>query len=554
MRAKWWAVALLGLGTVVGLTPCAVAQNVSRPAGSVPGPALPPAPPPLPQTPRPTPPARSTTFAELASPPVTPAQGSEPAATLDVPLPGTPVGSSGGTALPAPKPAGRTPAADDGASGDKATTGDKKDDAGKAADAGKGLTDSLHTDDNYGFKALFDSLHRPGKKSSWYEKMSIRGYTQFRFGRTIDEDEFFAEPNLLGDRSINGRAENFSIRRARLILSGDISDHLFLYFQPDFASVPTSTSNSTFFAQLRDLYGDVYLTTDKVHRLRVGLSKVPYGWENMQSSQNRVPLDRTDPINTGVSPNERDLGVFYYWTPEDKQRLLRDLVDGGLKGSGNYGILGLGVYNGQGGSQIERNLNLHTVARVTWPWRLPDGQVVEASLQGYTGKYVVSGTDIRPLGVGDAITPEGTGDRGFTDQRVAGSFVWYPQPLGFQAEWNVGAGPGLNDAQTAVELRSLHGGYLMAMYKYDTPCHGIFTPYARWQYYKGGYRSIANAPYGTHEQWDLGVEWQIRREMELAVEYSLVDGVNLIANDDEGARSYRNFKGSLIRLQFQINY
>ena len=186
----------------------------------------------------------------------------------------------------------------------------------------------------------------------------------------------------------------------------------------------------------------------------------------MQSSQNRVPLDRTDPINTGVAPGERDLGVFYYWTPVEKQQLLKELVDGGLKGTGNYGIFGIGVYNGQGGSQIEKNLNLHAVARFTWPIQLADGQVVEASIAGLTGDFVVSGAEIRPLGVGDLIVPKGTGGaRGFLDQRLGGTFVWYPQPFGFQAEWNFGQGPGLNDAQTAVEVRSLNGGYLLAMYK-----------------------------------------------------------------------------------------
>ena len=55
----------------------------------------------------------------------------------------------------------------------------------------------------------------------------------------------------------------------------------------------------------------------------------------MQSSGNRVPLDRSDAIDSGDSPNQRDLGVFYYWTPIDKQKLLKQLVDGGLKGTGN---------------------------------------------------------------------------------------------------------------------------------------------------------------------------------------------------------------------------
>jgi Phosphate-selective porin O and P len=420
-----------------------------------------------------------------------------------------------------------------------------------------GPTTAVATDpEAYGLKSLFDSLHTPNPKAKhWYEKISIRGYTQFRFERTLQQDLTGAAPFLFGDRSINGNAENFSIRRARLILFGDVSEHLGLYIQPDFASTPQGSTGSTFFGQLRDAYGDVYIDTDKVHRIRVGLSKVPFGFENMQSSQNRAPLDRTNPINTGVSPNERDLGAFYYWTPVEKQKLFKDLVDGGLKGSGNYGIVGLGVYNGQGGSQTEQNLNLHAVARVTWPWQLPDGQVVETSLQGFTGEQVVAGSTIRPRGAGPGITPKGTGGtKGHLDQRIAGTFVWYPQPFGVQAEWCVGEGPGLNDAQTAVDVRSLHGGYLMAMYRHDTDDYGILTPFVRWQYYKGGYRSIANAPYGTHDEWNFGIEWQIRKELELVVEYDLVNGPNLNAINTSRAVSYRNFDGGLLRVQFQINY
>lgn len=431
--------------------------------------------------------------------------------------------------------------------------------AEKGEAAGKGLVDSLHHDDDYGFKSLFDSLHprdRTGKK--WYEKLSLRGYSQFRFARTVDQDPLGAEPNLLADRSVNGVAENFSIRRNRLILFGDVSDHLYMYIQPDFAAVIPGSQTSVFFAQLRDLYADVHIDADKVHRLRVGLSKVPFGWENMQSSQNRIPLDRTDPINTAVSPNERDLGVFYYWTPEDKQQLFRELVDGGLRGSGNYGILALGFYNGQGGQLFEQNLNLHTVARLTYPVRLPSGQVVEASVQGYTGEYVVEGAPIRALGRGSALTPAGTRATGETagqrDQRIGATFVYYPQPFGFQAEWNWGEGPGLNSSQTRVETRPLHGGYAMVTWKIDTADYGIVTPYTRWQYYKGGYRSVANAPYGSHEQIDIGVEWQIRREMELAVEYSIVDGVNLNPVNLAGVTPYRNFDGGVLRAQFQLNY
>lgn len=408
----------------------------------------------------------------------------------------------------------------------------------------------------YGIKSLFDSIHAPsGKSRQWYEKLSIRGYTQFRFSNSMNQDLDTGSPYLFGDRSINGTAENFSIRRARLILFGDVSDHLGIYIQPDFASTPSGSTSSTFFGQLRDAYGDVYIDTDKVHRVRVGLSKIPFGFENMQSSQNRGPLDRTNAINTGASPNERDLGIFYYWTPVEKQKLFRELVDGGLKGSGNFGILGVGVYNGQGGSQFEQNSNVHTIARATWPWQLSNGQVVETSIQGYFGENVVSGAEISPFGKGDLITPKGTGgNKGHRDQRIAGSFVWYPQPFGFQAEWNVGEGPGLNDKQTAVDVRDLTGGYLMTMYRWDSMHAGIFMPFVRWQYYKGGYRSLPNAPYGVHNEWNFGMEWQIRREMELVFEYDLLNSQNLNTISREGRRSYRDFDGGVFRIQFQVNY
>ena len=406
--------------------------------------------------------------------------------------------------------------------------------------------------------ALFDSLHppkRPGEPAKhWYDKLSLRGYGQIRLGRTVFERDGSAEPSLLGDRSVNGRSETFSIRRARLIVAGDVNDFLGIYFQTDFANTPADGTD-TFFGQIRDLYADIYLDRERVNRLRVGQSKLPWGFEEMQSSSNRVPIDRSDAIDSGNTPNQRDLGLFYYWTPVEKQKLLEQLVDGGLKGTGNYGIFGLGVYNGQGGSQLDRNNNFHTVARVTWPVQLAGGQVVEGSLQGYTGEIVVRGEPIRPLGVGDAAVPANTGgNRGLREQRLAASLVWYPQPFGFQAEYNVGEGPGLDANQTALRVRPIEGGYLLAMLKLDTARNGIFTPYARFQHYRGGYRSVANAPYGRHDEFDFGVEWQISKNLELVLEYDIVDGVSLRPIDRPGEVSYRNFRGDVIRCQMQFSF
>lgn len=157
-------------------------------------------------------------------------------------------------------------------------------------------------------------------EKEWYEKLNIRGYTQFRINDTLWYDQDGAGPYHPNDKSV-GPNNNFFIRRCRLIFSGDLGDHLFFYIQPDFASGLSGVSDpgAINYAQLRDCYGDVYLTTDKVHRFRVGQSKVPYGWDNMQSSSNRLPLDRCDFLN--ATRSERGIGVFYYWTPDEAQDL-----------------------------------------------------------------------------------------------------------------------------------------------------------------------------------------------------------------------------------------
>jgi len=395
---------------------------------------------------------------------------------------------------------------------------------------------------------------RTAGKQQWYDRLSIRGYAQFRHNSTIYEEADSAPAQHVGDRSV-GENQHFLIRRARLILSGDVSEHMYVYLQPDFASSVPGSPDSNQFAQIRDWYGDLYIDRDKVYRFRIGQSKIPYGWENLQSSSNRVPLDRSDSLNSAVR-NERDLGLFFYWTPKEAQDLFKEVLDEGLKGSGNYGVLGLGVHNGQGGSFAEQNDNLHVVARLAYPFKLTSGQIVELGFQSYTGQYTVLSSPILPLGVGPAIRPEGTletGNRaGFDDSRVGSTFVWYPQPFGFQAEWNAGVGPGLNEAQTTVVDRTLHGGYAMLLYRHQTDCRGTLFPFARYNRYRGGYRAERNAPFSDISEWEFGLEWQFNPQMELVTQYTIADRTNTVPQTS-GA-SYGQFEGHLLRAQFQINY
>lgn len=393
------------------------------------------------------------------------------------------------------------------------------------------------------------------KTKKWFEKYTIRGYGQFRFNEILDQEDGAAAHHV-GDSSV-GDSQSFLIRRARLIISGEANDHISIYLQPDFASTPNNSVDAIQFAQIRDWYTDIHFDKTKVYRVRAGQSKVPYGFENLQSSQNRLPLDRNDAFNSAVR-NERDLGAFFYWTPEHEQELFKSLVDDGLKGSGNYGVFGIGVYNGQGGSLREQNDDLHLVSRIAVPHRWSNGQITEYGIQGYTGKYTVLSSTISPLGVGAAVRPTGTletGNRdGIIDKRIGGTFVHYPQPLGFQAEWTVGRGPSLNEAQTQVIDRALYGGYLMSMYRKKTDCYGDLIPFVRWSYFKGGYKSERNAPFSEIDELELGLEWQFSKNLELVGMYTLTDRTNTQAISSNNVRSYESFTGELARFQLQFNY
>ncbi len=406
------------------------------------------------------------------------------------------------------------------------------------------------------------------KPKKWFDKLSIRGYAQFRLNDETHREDGSAPAQYVGDRSLADN-QSFLIRRARVIISGDVHERLYVYLQPDFASSGTEPSNQ--FTQIRDWYGDFYLDEQKELRLRVGQSKVPYGWENLQSSSNRIPLDRHDALNSAVR-NERDLGVYFFYTPTWAQDFFKDVLEQGLKGSGNYGLFSVGAYNGQGGSFIEVNDNLHIFSRLTLPLTFESGQRMELGIQGYTGQYAVTGSPIRAPGDLTLTTPIGTvagtglgtasARRGFRDERLAGSFIWYPQPLGFQTEWTVGRGPALDAAQDEIEVRSLHGGYAMLLYKLDTDCWGTFFPFARYSYFKGGYKSERNAPFAHVNEWEFGTEWQINPAAELTLSYLITDRTNTTANNTANTlgpvaaipTSYGQWDGQAIRFQFQINY
>jgi len=382
-------------------------------------------------------------------------------------------------------------------------------------------------------------------KSKWYEKIGLRGYTQLRATSLFNQDH---TPNLVvpADSSVS-ETETLLIRRGRFIFSGDVSEHVFLYAQFDaFGSVGGSGDKGL---QARDLYADIALDADKEYRFRVGQSKVPYGFVNLQSSQNRAPMERADALNSAVE-GERDLGAYFYWAPKEIRTLFRDLVRKGLKGSGDYGVLGFGAYSGQGLNRSDQNNEFHWLGRATYPLQFDNGQILELGAQAYTGDFVVS---TQQLGSGaGAVTPTAKAG-GLDDERVALSAALYPQPLGFEAEWTWGKGPELNNTLTAVEVESLQGGYLQVNALIETSKGPLF-PFARWNYFDGARKFRANAPSNEINELDVGFEWSPWPELELTVMYThTFERTN--TTDTSGPGFYaRTEDADRLAFQLQWNY
>jgi len=384
------------------------------------------------------------------------------------------------------------------------------------------------------------------EKDAWYKKFSFRGYLQVRYNglfSTNDKVSCDQCDKSWGTTSTDPDAKSnngFFIRRARLVFSGYALPNVFIYIQPDFASSPSSGVNH--FAQLRDAYADISFDKKKEYRVRIGQSKVPFGFENLQSSQNRLTLDRNDALNSGI-PNERDLGVFFYWAPAEIRDRFAMLVKEGYKGTGDYGVFAFGAYNGNNVNKPEGNRDLHVVTRLTYPFVIGN-QIIEPGIQAYTGKWAF--TSEISSGV---ITNFDT--KYVTDQRVGATFVLYPKPFGVQTEYNFGKGPRYDKVTNSVEVTDLNGGYITLNYKWDISLekHHFLYPFAKFQYYDGGKKFEKDARSYIVRDYEFGLEWQPMKAFELVAEWVVSD-----RTFEDSVLPNNRQQGNLLRLQAQVNF
>lgn len=366
----------------------------------------------------------------------------------------------------------------------------------------------------------------------WYDRLSMHGYAQFRYNRLLETNDQLKCPTC--DRSI-GDNGGFFLRRARISISAQVSDRVSISIQPDFTTEVGGRENTLV---LRHYYADIYLDSAKTFRARVGQSEVPTGFEALQSSARRAPFDRADAMES-AAPGEQDLGVFFFWTPADVRQRIRDVASPELKGTGDYGVVAVGVYNGQGGNRAETNDTPHVIARVAYPFRV-GSRYVEANAYAFSGTYTIASGQ-RAAGVGGA--------NDFTDQRVGGSLVLFPQPFGAQAEWTTGRGPEYDASINAITEQRLTGGYGLVSYAWQGPGERRLLAYARAQYFQGAFKTDPDARSSVVHEYEPGIEWNVQTGFELTAAYAVSDRLYR-----DSAAPDNHQKGRFLRLQAQFSF
>lgn len=369
---------------------------------------------------------------------------------------------------------------------------------------------------------------RTNKKWDW---LTIEGYTQLRYNELFETNPLLECEQC--DKSW-GTGVGLYFRRLRFSFDIDITPRLTFTIQPDIGGLVEGGKP----VSLRDMYLEYRLDSRKEFRVRLGQTKVNYGFENIQSTRHRIPLDRNDAVNSAFI-NERDWGLYLFWTPEKYQEKFKARSENGLKGTGDAGLVSAAIFQGQS-TLKDLNRNKHVAVRFAYPFDIGK-QFLEVAVQGYIGKYTIADEKLTP-GVKTNET------KTYPDQRVAISTILYPQPFGLQAEYNWGVGPEFTHNSNRITKQPLWGGYVMANYKIPWGKQK-FYPYVRVQHFDGAKKHERDARHYIVKELEVGVDWQISRHVEFITAFTMSN------------RKFEDFRlpdnhqqGSLVRIQLQVGF
>jgi predicted porin len=136
----------------------------------------------------------------------------------------------------------------------------------------------------------------------------------------------------------------------------------------------------------------------------------------------------------------------------------------------------------------------------------------------------------------------------FREVRYGPSLIIYPQPFGFQAEYNWGRGPEYDPESNDVKDAPLEGGYFLATYMIQKKSK-VMIPFVRYHYFKGGKKFELDAMRHRVKELEIGMEYQFNKNFELVGMYTISDRTFENSLDPDNRQ-----KGSLVRLQAQINF
>jgi len=352
----------------------------------------------------------------------------------------------------------------------------------------------------------------------WYERITMFGYGMLRYNPTLSTTKPISNYH---DRFI-GDDQGFGFRRIRWVFAGQVSEHVSVFFQPDFA---TNLSGNPFVLSMRDAFGDYTFDKDREYKVRLGLQRVPCSFDNWQASRVRMAIDRADATNSCQS-SERDTGASFMWTPKHAQVRFKQMLDY-MYGPGDYGVLGVWVYNGQGATANEANADKHVAVRLSYPFELPGGRLMEAGINANRGMFnVAMGTAANGTTLFSFNQSGTTAARNYRDERLNAYIYLPPQPWGFIAEGVVGRGPE-RDGQGVVRSRALNGGYAQLHYQWKYSDTALANFYSRYQYYNGGIKFLAGAPSDRGmQEVEAGIAWQPDPQWEFTLAYTFAHRPN----------------------------
>lgn len=99
--------------------------------------------------------------------------------------------------------------------------------------------DTVATKKTVSVKVDTVATKKPADKK-WYDRFEIRGYIQFRYNELLQTNEDLTCEQC--DRFWGGDG-GFGIRRTRIIFSGQISNNIYFYIQPDLQVLLTIPDN-----------------------------------------------------------------------------------------------------------------------------------------------------------------------------------------------------------------------------------------------------------------------------------------------------------------------